>query len=83
MYEALDGAMSPSQQLGAVPGTPEGGVPGYEGIEPELDSADFASSGEAEGALRQDPDFDTELTEDVLAAARAANTYANLPEREL
>ena len=66
---------TPIQQLGAVPGTPTG-VPGYDGNELGSDFAEFASSGEADAALR---DYDDELTEDVLASAR----IADLASREL
>ena len=45
------GAMRPSQQLGAAPGSPDG-LPGFEGPEPgvpeDIDGAEFASSGEAD-----------------------------------
>ena len=70
------GAMRPSQQLGAVPGTADA-VPGHEGNEPEgsIDGAEFASSGEAEVAPRAD-DFDAELTDDMLEAIRLADFEA-------
>ena len=77
MNEHLVGAGSPSQQLGAVPGTADDAVLGYGDIEPEIDpmwdAADFASSGEAEIAPRDD--LDAELPESVLFAARMANNY--------
>ena len=61
----------PFQQLGAVPGTPgTNGVLGREGFDPE-ESLEFASSGEAVGAPRDDTD--NELPEEVLAAAMEAN----------
>ena len=72
------GPMGASQQLGAVPGTPSAnGVLGHEGLEPEnsIDGADFASSGEAEVAPRAN-DYDIELPEDVLDAARLADVSA-------
>ena len=69
----LNGPNSPPQQLGAVPGTAgASAVLGYTGNEPEeLDGAEFASSGNAENAQRDD--YDNELPDDVLEAARLAD----------
>ena len=67
-----DGANSPSQQLGAVPGTAVETVPGYRDSEPESNDGEFASSAEADIAPR-DNDWDEELPDDVLQAARQAN----------
>ena len=78
------GAGSPSQQLGAVPGTVSmNAVPGYQGNEPEgsLDGAEFASSAEAETAPR-DVDFDVELPDDVLREVQQANNFATTRDLE-
>ena len=72
------GPMGPSQQLGAVPGTPTG-VLGNEGLGPEddMDGAEFASSGEADVAPRSNgDDLDIELSDDVLERIRAADLTA-------
>ena len=71
--EQPTGAGSPSQQLGAV---------NREVYEPEIADAEFASSGEADVAPRDAfADFDTELPDDVLEAARLAN-YVTTREPE-
>ena len=71
MMPQPSGASSPSQQLGAVPGTIEGMVPGLrEFIEPEDIDGEFASSAEAEIAPR-DGDYDTASRR--VAAAGAAS----------
>ena len=76
----VSGAISPSQQLGAVPGTAMNAVPGLRDMEPGSADGDFASSGEAELAPRAN-DWDEELSEDVLEDARRANFDATrMPE---
>ena len=62
MNEYSNGAMSPIQQLGAVPGTTVV-VPGERNTELD-DALEFASSGEAENAPRDGDDFDRELPEE-------------------
>ena len=93
----MNGSTSPLLQLGAAPGTASQTVLGLEGNEPEgndsVDGAEFASSGEAEVAPRAVlDDYDTELTDEELNAARLADlaaseleamNYGNdFPERE-
>ena len=66
------GPSGPSQQLGAVPGT-AAAVPGYDGFESGSIDGEFASSAEADIAPRDD--YDVELSEDILTAARVAHAY--------
>ena len=74
---------APIQQLGAAPGTSEG-VPGYEGNEPEDYALEFASSGEAENAPRDDTaDFDEELSPEMLTYINNADLNAREAARVL
>ena len=74
------GTSVPSQQLGAVPGMAMNAIPGSRDIEPGSADGEFASSGEAEMAPREN-NWDEELSEDVLEDARRANFDASrMPE---